>query len=490
MNSAHSIASRAALAVGLMIGFYTLALGVASLLLYFCYAQLVYIEGIHPRILLPCLIGGLTILWSILPRIDRFKAPGPVIEPDRQPRLFEEIESIAAETGQPMPREVFLVGDVNAWVAQRGGMMGFFSRRVMGLGLPLMQTLSVSEFRAVIAHEFGHYHHGDTRLGPWIYKTRAAIGRTIANLGGSKLQAPFRWYGTKFLEITQAVSRRQELNADALACRLMGSRPLIEGLKKIQAAAPAYDEYWQGTVAPILSSGFHPPIAEGFRRFTGEEQVARAMTGLLEKGLKEAKSNPYDTHPPLPERIAAVSDLPAGPDTPGAPPALSLLSDVPGMERSWIASLVPPTQTIVLKPIAWEEMASRIMIPVWRKAVEGNTAALEGGTVGGLAEVLAEAEARGRHLELPAGIPDNELARAESFRGLAGVAVVMALERAGWTIQMSPGAPVVAQRGEDRLEPFEIVRSIARGTLSPDAWRDQTASLGVQNLPLPGWSGG
>jgi heat shock protein HtpX len=52
----------------------------------------------------------------------------------------------------------------------------------MGLGLSLLQTLSVSQFRAVLAHEFGHFHAGDTKLGPWIYRTRAAIGRTLDGL--------------------------------------------------------------------------------------------------------------------------------------------------------------------------------------------------------------------------------------------------------------------------------------------------------------------
>ena len=91
-----------------------------------------------------------------------------------------------------MPTEVYLVADVNAFVTTRGGFMGFGSRRVMGLGLPLLQTLGVRELRAVLAHEFGHYHGGDTKLGPWIYKTRAAIGRTLQGLAGysAMLQKP------------------------------------------------------------------------------------------------------------------------------------------------------------------------------------------------------------------------------------------------------------------------------------------------------------
>jgi Zn-dependent protease with chaperone function len=69
-----------------------------------------------------------------------------------------------------MPAEVYLIPEVNAWVGQRGGFMGIGSRRIMGLGLPLLETLNVSQLEAVLVHEFGHYYRGDTRLGPWVYK--------------------------------------------------------------------------------------------------------------------------------------------------------------------------------------------------------------------------------------------------------------------------------------------------------------------------------
>jgi len=41
----------------------------------------------------------------------------------------------------------------------------------MVIGLPLMQIMTVSQMRAVLAHEFGHYYGGDTKLGPWVYRT-------------------------------------------------------------------------------------------------------------------------------------------------------------------------------------------------------------------------------------------------------------------------------------------------------------------------------
>jgi len=177
------IVGRAILAVVLMVGFYLLALGIASGLLWIPYAELVYAHRISPKLAIICIVGGLAIIWSVLPRFDKFIAPGPQLKPDKYPRLFTELKGVAEATRQAMPAEVYLVPDVNAWVMQRGGIMGFGSRQVMGVGLPLMRILTCSQFRAVLAHEFGHYHGGDTKIGPWIYKTRGAIGRTAGFVG-------------------------------------------------------------------------------------------------------------------------------------------------------------------------------------------------------------------------------------------------------------------------------------------------------------------
>jgi heat shock protein HtpX len=113
----------------------------------------------------------------------------------------------------------------------------------MGLGLPLLEALTVRQFRAVLAHEFGHYYGGDTRLGPWIYKTRAAIERTVRGVHrhGSVLVKPFEWYGNMFLRGTHVVSRRQEFSADALAARTAGARALTKGLRVLHGSDPAFN---------------------------------------------------------------------------------------------------------------------------------------------------------------------------------------------------------------------------------------------------------
>jgi hypothetical protein len=47
----------------------------------------------------------------------------------------------------------------------------------------------------------------------------------------------------------------------SLAARKIGAGPLIEGLKRVHGAAPAFHSYRRGEVLPLLNSGFLPPIA-------------------------------------------------------------------------------------------------------------------------------------------------------------------------------------------------------------------------------------
>jgi len=479
------IIGRAVLAVVLMIGFYLLAVGIASGLLWIPYAEVVYAHRITPKLAIICIIAGLAILWSVLPRFDKFKAPGPQLKRDKYPQLFAELETVAKATNQAMPAEVYLVPDVNAWVAQRGGIMGFGSRRVMGLGLPLMRILTCSQFRAVLAHEFGHYHGGDTKVGPWIYKTRGAIGRTLQSLGnGSWLQVPFRLYAKLFLRITHAISRRQEFVADELAARAVGAKPLADGLCRVHKIAPAYDYYWRSECAPVLHAGFLPPLVEGFDQFVKVEQIAQEMDQHLEEQLASGKADPYDTHPPLKDRVAAVAHLPAGPELTEDLPALSLLADVPALERELIALLAGAQKAATLKPIGWSEVALQVYVPQWTQLVQVNAQGLEAVTPESLAKVAGDLIPFGLKLVGHA----KEKPNYENAEGLAnavvGAALALLLAKLGGQIQAAPGDQISVVLTGKTVKPFSLLSSLKKGELTAEAWAAQCAELNITGVAL------
>ncbi|HKB18509.1 MAG TPA: M48 family metallopeptidase, partial [Candidatus Dormibacteraeota bacterium] len=165
-----SLRLRVVLAVALTFGFYALALGLMAAMVW-----VLFEPNVPGRVLGFCIFGVVVIGISIIPWPRRFVPPGPLLNPAGQAPLFAELQGVASAVGETMPAEVYISPEMNAGVLQRR------RRRVMVLGLPLMQVLTVNEMRAVLAHEFGHYHGGDTRLGPWIYRTREAIERIVQN---------------------------------------------------------------------------------------------------------------------------------------------------------------------------------------------------------------------------------------------------------------------------------------------------------------------
>jgi len=296
----------------------------AAACVYIPYVLLTKFPAIQSLVLfLAGIVMATTIVWSLVPQRDRFRAPGPRLQLEKHPRLLSELTAISASLNESPPREVYLTMEMNAWVAERGGTMGFGSRRVMGLGLPLVQVLTVSQLRAVLAHECAHFYGGDTRLGPWIYKTRDAMVRTLTSLTSAPMQqalgrislAYFAYklvvrgldlYWRLFMRATQLISRRQELRADELACCVAGSQSFIGGMQSIHGASAVLPAFWRNEMVPALEAGYRLPIGEGFARFMAAAPVSQAVANALDTALKQSETAPFDTHPPLAVRVAAA----------------------------------------------------------------------------------------------------------------------------------------------------------------------------------------
>jgi Zn-dependent protease with chaperone function len=456
MDLSRSLAARAVLAIVLMIGYYALALAVSAALIWIPYAEFRYLERVDFRIGIACLAGAATILWALVPRPDRFEKPGPQLTPSTAPELFALIDGVAAATSQPRPSEVYLLNDVNAWVTQRGGMMGFGSRRVMGVGLPLVNSLTRAELQAVIAHEFGHYVGGDVGLGPWIYKTRAAIARTMAGLDQSYLQWVFNLYGRMFMRLTMAVSRQQEFVADETAAHISGAAPMVSALKKVAMLAPAYSAYLQQEVLPILQYGFLPPLAEGFDRFIASPETRTAFDRMAREQVGDAAGE-FDTHPPLSERVAALERLPVVQAANTTERSLPMLANPEKHARLLLEHNAGTDTVRQLNAITWDDVGDSIYAKEWHRIAEAHVASFATMTIGDLPA------GKKAYTEFGAGLKNKGESFVDADERLGRAAHVMiaglgaALLRAGWKMETGPGRPLELKNGEASVIPRRVV---------------------------------
>jgi len=481
-----SLAGRFAAAIALTIGFYLLALALAAGLL--AVAILPWVLSGHGNlwVSLTGLVLGVTILVAIVPRRRRFEAPGALVTAEDQPRLIELIAGESRALDMEPPDEVYATFEVNAAVTEAGR-----SRRVMIVGLPLLQFISERGLRGIVAHELGHYAGGDTRLGPWIYRTRETIGRTLDHLtdedgdeGWTQLavRKPFEWYATAFLHITAKISRQQEYAADRFAVRRAGRDVYAESLRRLHAFGPAFDPYWGQEVVPALTAERRPPVAAGFATFIGTEAVQRAGAEWVEEELRERKTERYDSHPALADRLRALEDLPPG-EADDSPPAADLLRDLPALEQRVFGVLYGDEAAASLAPIAWEDVGESVYLERARELTSRFHYVLDGVSAIGLGEAV------GRSPQLAGDVQRREpdIGYDDAVALVPAVlrdGLLLALEGAGWELTANLAEPLLCRHAGHEVVPSLVVAELYDKTLDAGAWAARTRELGLADLSL------
>lgn len=349
----------------------------------------------------------------------------------------------------------------------------------------------------MLAHEFAHYYGGDTSLGPWVYRMKASIVRIFENIGSvgqlariAVLAAMYmavttllKWYFVSFLRISNFVSRKQEYRADELACIIAGRQNLIDGLQALHRAAAVWPIYWKQEVQPVLNMGSLVAIGDGLTRFMATPQISEGLRTSLEKRLREEKSKPYDTHPPLRDRIAAVEKLPDDSAPQDSRNASCLLEDSREAEISFVENRIDDIRPGSLKYVSWDDLAVQVTIPSWRKFVSEYAEPLRGVTAESLPDEIPKLREIGSRIRDPKGMllsPDQRTARAA---GLFASALALAMIQHGWELQVGPGLFRMS-RGKREFNPFLAVDQLMTKKLSPEAWAVQCQELGLSQLLL------
>jgi Zn-dependent protease with chaperone function len=239
-----------------------------------------------------------------------------------QPALWARVHQLAAQVGTRPPRRIFLVPEVNAAVWENTRLLGLIpGKRQMMVGVPLLMALTPAQLDAVLAHELGHYGNRDTRLGGLVGRTRqgvlgalraAASPRKFTLPGAMLFVAVFKWYAQVVLRVTQEASRAQEYAADRVAAAISGKVNAIAALGEVQVVDTAFDFYLDRYVSRGLDIGLLPPPPEVFGGFIGLLAEPSRQTELdeLRREPRAEKADAFDSHPPTPERIAALRRLP------------------------------------------------------------------------------------------------------------------------------------------------------------------------------------
>ena len=185
-----------------------------------------------------------------------------------QPRLFAFIREITEQTGTKFPQKIFLVPDVNAAVFYNSSFWSMFLpiRKNLQIGLGLVNSVNLTEFKAVMAHEFGHFSQRSMKLGSFTYNVNKVIHNLLYENTGytnflqgwgkihgvlglfammtAKIAGGIQWVlrgvYTLINKTYMGLSREMEFHADAVAASVAGGNNVISSLSRIEVAADCY----------------------------------------------------------------------------------------------------------------------------------------------------------------------------------------------------------------------------------------------------------
>jgi Zn-dependent protease with chaperone function len=263
------------------------------------------------------------LLWLFLfkglfkgQRVER-SAYVPLKEQDH-PELFAFIRRVYQEVNAPAPRRVYVSPDVNAALVYDTSLLNLFlpPRKDLLIGLGLVNVVTLAEFKAVLAHEFGHFAQRSVGLGSYLYVAnrvlydviygRDDLDRFVDGWSRQDIRLAFPAWGLKGLLwvvrqilagtyqslnlLHLSLSRQLEYNADNVAVRLSGSDALIHGLARLVFASDCLNDAAQSLDAAADHGLFSDDM------FAHQAQAA----GRLRRLHKD-------------ERLGLPPDLPASP---------------------------------------------------------------------------------------------------------------------------------------------------------------------------------
>jgi Zn-dependent protease with chaperone function len=337
---------RTILALALLAGVYVSVLLVASIDLAFVVvpilADLLWHENFTLASLSALLASvtapGLLALWYGLLVLRRVGEPWKSIQLPAQgvDPLREMITEVADTAHTDPPQDLRLTAIPNAGVTERSRLLSLRGgSRTLYLGLPLLAGLSVTELRAVLSHERGHYAGGHSRPGRLAHRGLVALVglRAVMRLlltsqprRGFRVVRPlavliwlflcayaavgyglFTGYETVYRRLSFAMRRSQEFEADASAERVVGGEELAKALRRIHVLGAAWGDFQSRFLVPMQRAGCTPddPFEE-FGRMLADDAYQETLAAFEHEQGKRLTSLDA-THPCLPDRLARMS---------------------------------------------------------------------------------------------------------------------------------------------------------------------------------------
>lgn len=169
--------------------------------------------------------------------------PGRALKPEEAPGLWAMTREVAKAVRTRPIDEIRVTPGGDLAVYERGGFrerMENRAKRILILGVGVLNGMRQNAFRAVLAHEYGHFWRRDTAGGDValrVDRDMMKFAYAMATAGQAEwwnIAFQFlRVYHFIFRRITHGATRLQEVLADRVAVRIYGAAAFEEGLRHV-----------------------------------------------------------------------------------------------------------------------------------------------------------------------------------------------------------------------------------------------------------------
>ncbi len=265
------------------------------------------------------------------------------IKKSDEPELFKMIDDIVKEVETSFPKKVYLSSDVNAAVFYDSNFWSMFLpiKKNLQIGVGLVNSVSKSELKAILSHEFGHFSQRTMKVGSYVYNVNQVIYNMIyenesydkliqgwASISGYfsifvvlviKIIEGVQWVLRKLYDIVNinymGLSREMEFHADEIAANVTGYEPLKTSLLRLNLADHCFNNvlsFYEGKISENIKSG-NLYKEHGFvMNFIAKESDLTIDNGLPEVSIQELNrfnksklviKDQWASHPSIEERV-------------------------------------------------------------------------------------------------------------------------------------------------------------------------------------------
>ncbi|HEX6190405.1 MAG TPA: tetratricopeptide repeat protein [Pyrinomonadaceae bacterium] len=255
-------------------------------------------------------ITSYKMIRSLFLKIEQ-EDPGRPLKVDEAPGLWELARSVA-ETVKTRPvDEIRITPGTELAVYERGSWREKSSdraHRILILGAGVLNDFKLNSFRAVLAHEYGHFSHRDTaggeialRVNSDMLKFAHAMILSGQNVWWNLAFHFLRIYDFIFRRLSHGATRLQEVLADRVAATKYGAAAFEEGLRHVIRRGAEFDVSANKEIASAagraLQNLYELPI-------TAREEVESMARDSLTRVTSED-----DTHPSPLDRFRYVERI-------------------------------------------------------------------------------------------------------------------------------------------------------------------------------------